>query len=64
MARQQGMRLASSGADRSCRWRGFDACRLHPLLLAEAAGGEASAHDVCIHRLQLAAAFIPGCRNP
>ena len=64
VARHQRMPLASVAAGRSCRWRGFDACRLRPLLLAGAAGGEASAHAVCIHRLQLAAAFMPGCRNP
>ena len=36
-------------AGRSCRWRGISACRLHPLLLAGAAAGEASPHAACIH---------------
>ena len=43
------MPLASIVAGRSCRWRGISACRLHPLLLAGAAAGEASTHAACIH---------------
>ena len=38
----------SSVAGRSCRRRGFDACRLHPVLLVGVAGGEASTYAACI----------------
>ena len=47
-ARLRCMPLASIVSGRSCRRRGFDAWRLHPVLLAGAAGGEASTHGACI----------------
>ena len=49
LARHQRMPLASRVAGRSCRWRGISAGRLHPLLLAGAAAGEASEHAACTH---------------
>jgi hypothetical protein len=48
-ARHQRILFASIASGRSCLRRGFDACPLHPVLLAGATGGEASAHAVCIH---------------
>jgi hypothetical protein len=41
--------LAGIVAVRSRRFRGIYACRLHPVMLADAAAGEASAHAVGIH---------------
>ena len=41
--------LAGIVAVRSRRCRGIYACRLHPVMLADAAAGEASAHAVGIH---------------
>ena len=42
------MALAASVSGRSCRRRGFNACRLHPLFWQEFAGGRASTHGACI----------------
>ena len=43
-ARHQHMPLASTVVGRGCRRRGTSVCRLHPLLLAGAAAGEAPVH--------------------
>jgi hypothetical protein len=48
-ARHQLMPLACLVDGRSRRFRGIDACRLHPVMLAGAAAGEASAHAVGTH---------------
>ena len=47
-ASHQCMLLGSTFIGRGCRRRGTSACRLHPLLLAGAAAGEASAHVACM----------------
>ena len=46
--RNQAVMPRSIVAGRSCRLRGSSTCRLHPLLQAGAAAGEASAHAACM----------------